>query len=118
MQQEPGGVIAAFMTAGWSCTVDRVAGNGMPDVIEMDANLVRAPRARVKGNQRMPRRAFDDFEFGLRLAAVVAADRHLFPVSGAAPDGEVDGQVVGAQSAVADGKIAFMDRAVGELFDQ
>ena len=72
-------------------TVDAVSGDGQVDCLQMDADLVRAPRLEADAQERVLREQLDELEVGHGVArsvrvervprrvATVAADRRLDP---------------------------------------
>lgn len=107
---EPGAVFG-----GAGAAVEGVAGDGVADVGEMDADLVGAAGADLDLEEGVMGKALEDAVSGVSGAAGGEAGGHAGAAEGVAGDGGVDGAGFEADGALDQGEVGFADFARGEL---
>ncbi len=96
--------------------IDRIAGERVAEVLEVDADLVRAAGLRPALDEVQAVAGREHAVVRHRLTAFAGeVDGHFLAVRPVAADCGVDGAAAASQRALDDGEVDLFDRAVGEL---
>ena len=98
--------------------IDRIARQGITEVLEVHADLVGASGVESGLDQGDASAFFQDAEGGPGLASGSLGDRHSLAMRGMTGDGGVDLALGDGQFTAEDGVVDFFDRAPGELLSQ
>src|SRR5487761_1469851 len=99
------------MLAGWP--IDGIADDGIANGLQMDANLMGAPRFELQEEQCVTAKTLHNAKMRARLAAARCCNRHLLAVARVASDRRINAASIKSHDAFHQSEVAFDD---GMLF--
>jgi hypothetical protein len=106
------------MTVEFSApAIGRVSRHGMPEVFQVNANLVRAAGLGMALHESFSLAGIQHAIVGESLAAAID-DGHFLAVDGVSADGGIDFSVRHSGDSIDEGEVGFFDIAGGELIGE